>query len=386
MMRFELRLDIFALFIFLGVCQGLFLSYFFLKKPSRFKKENLYLGFLILSMSLLTFDVLLNYTGYMVKVIFIDNFSEPFNFAVAPLFYLYVRNSISEKKTNRDWLHSIPFLIYFFYNIFYYIQPNEFKYNSFLSCYHPDWEYLDVQMIFHDDPLGLRSIINDLTAASFVIYTSFVLYYLIKKYKEKGISFFTRTKNSLNSFRMFTIHFFVVIFVFFYVKLTFERDLGDYFIASYISLLLYIISFNVINKSIFFSETTIAAEGGKYYKSTLSEDQKEEILRDLTTMMQDDKYYKNNLASLDGIAKKINQSKHAVSQVINEKLNKNFFEFLADYRIDEAKQLLLNPASKNKTIDEIAETVGYNSKSAFNNAFKKITGTTPANYRDNQAQ
>jgi len=121
----------------------------------------------------------------------------------------------------------------------------------------------------------------------------------------------------------------------------------------------------------------------KYSKSTLTEDQKNEILNNLTQLMEKDKYFKSNLASLEEISKKTGFSKHNVSQAINEKLNKNFFEYLAYYRIEEAKKLLLENQYQNTTIDEISEIVGYNSKSAFNNSFKKIIGTTPANYRKN---
>jgi len=381
-MRFELRLDIFALFIFLGVCQGIFLSFFFLRKDTRKNKSNLYLGLLILSLSLVSLDILLNYTGYMVKVIFIDNFSESINFAIAPLFYLYIRNTISIDKTKKNWTHFILFGFYLAYCFFYFLQTNEFKYNSFLSCYHPDWETIPYKSFFSDDPLYIRKFINETILAHFIIYVTFTLIVLFRKYKEKGLKFFTTTKNPLNIYRNLTLHFVFIIFLFVFVKTHFTRDLGDYFIASYIALILYIISFYVINKSLFISEPGKGPFEIKYNKSSLTEPQKIEIIKKLYTEMNNNNYFKNNLATLEKISKIINTPKHHVSQAINEKLNKTFFELLAEYRVNEAKSLLSEEKNKNITIDEIAEMVGYNSKSAFNNAFKKLTGTTPANYRN----
>lgn len=381
-MRFELRLDIFALFIFLGVCQGIFLSYFFLKKDTRKNKSNLYLGLLILSLSLVSLDVLLNYTGYMVKVIFLDNFSEPINFIIAPTFYLYIRNTISTEKTKKDWIHFILFGFYFAYCFLYFLQTNGFKYNSFLQCYHPNWERIACTSAFSDDPLYIRKFINETILVHFIIYVTYTLIVLFRKYKEKGLKFFTTTKNPLNIYRTLTIHFVFIIFLFVFIKTYFTRDLGDYFIASYIALILYIISFYVINKSLFISESGKGPFEIKYNKSSLTEPQKNEIIEKLNSVMNNEKYFKNNLASLEKISKMINTPKHHVSQAINEKLNKTFFELLAEYRVNEARNLLLDEKNKNITIDEIAEMVGYNSKSAFNNAFKKITGTTPANYRN----
>ena len=55
-----------------------------------------------------------------------------------------------------------------------------------------------------------------------------------------------------------------------------------------------------------------------------------------------------------------------------------FFEFIADYRIRQAEKILSNPEKINLIIEEVAEMVGYNSKSTFNAAFKKRTGLTPS--------
>jgi YesN/AraC family two-component response regulator len=66
---------------------------------------------------------------------------------------------------------------------------------------------------------------------------------------------------------------------------------------------------------------------------------------------------------------------------MNEKLNKSFFELLASYRVEEAKKIL-SADNKNKiTVEEVSDMVGYNSKTAFNNAFKKLSGKTPTEFR-----
>jgi YesN/AraC family two-component response regulator len=84
------------------------------------------------------------------------------------------------------------------------------------------------------------------------------------------------------------------------------------------------------------------------------------------------------------LAKAVNEPPHYVSQVINEKLDKNFFDLLSTYRISEAKKLLHNKAMDQLTIEEIAEQVGYNSKAAFNKTIKNITGVTPSEFRKNK--
>ena len=76
---------------------------------------------------------------------------------------------------------------------------------------------------------------------------------------------------------------------------------------------------------------------------------------------------------------------HHLSQILNEKLNQNFFDFVNNYRIQEAKKLLVSPDGGLLTILAIAEEVGFNSKSAFNNAFKKVTNTTPSEFRKNNS-
>lgn len=120
---------------------------------------------------------------------------------------------------------------------------------------------------------------------------------------------------------------------------------------------------------------------GKYLKSSLSDAGKQKILDNLILELETRHYFLDNLASLSELARKIGESPHHVSQVINEKLNKSFFELLASYRIEEAKRILSGDKKNKITVEEISEMVGYNSKTAFNNAFKKLTGKTPSEFR-----
>ena len=148
--------------------------------------------------------------------------------------------------------------------------------------------------------------------------------------------------------------------------------------------MIFLTSFQIMNMSSYYLEASSFLEGPvlKYQKSSLADDNKESILDAINYQMQTEKYFIKSTASLTGLSKAINESSHHVSQVINEQLNQSFFEMLASYRVKEAKAILKTELGKKLTIEEIAERVGYNSKSAFNTAFKKFTSQTPSEFRD----
>jgi YesN/AraC family two-component response regulator len=167
------------------------------------------------------------------------------------------------------------------------------------------------------------------------------------------------------------------------VKIKFGRDLGDYIVASYMAAIMYITTFYIIRNSIVFKpESAVISNTAKYQKSSLKDVDKEMIINRLEILMKEEKVFKNNLLSLNELSKKAGIAPHHLSQVLNESTGKTFFEYLATFRVEEA-QKILSSESNNLTIEEIAEEVGYNSKSAFNKIFKKYTGYTPSEYREN---
>ena len=88
--------------------------------------------------------------------------------------------------------------------------------------------------------------------------------------------------------------------------------------------------------------------------------------------------------TLPKLAQKVGCSGNHLSQVINSEFGTSFFEYLNQYRIDYAKELLSRNNGHSSSILNIAFTVGFNSNSAFYSAFKKRVGITPAQYRQRQ--
>lgn len=372
-----------SIFIFLGVVQGYYLSFFFIFKPSPNIKANRYQGLLVLTLALCISEQFLNITGYITRVLVITNSTEWLNLLIGPSLYLYVKRSIYPSDTKKEWIHFILAFLYLGYLTFDLIQPTEIKYNSYIYSMHPDWPFLKVPMKIPNDPLGIKDWLNIITGIHVSTYILLAFRLLVKKGRHAGESIFRTDDDVLRSLRNMVLHISVVILIFVAVKLCFKADIGDYYIGIYVSLFLFITSFRVMNDSSYFdtSASFMDISIGKYSKSSLSESGKQKILDNIVLELETRHYYSDNLASLSELAKKIGESPHHVSQVMNEKLNKSFFELLGSYRIEEAKRLLSDNKNSKLTVEEISEMVGYNSKTAFNNLFKKITGQTPSEFR-----
>ena len=124
----------------------------------------------------------------------------------------------------------------------------------------------------------------------------------------------------------------------------------------------------------------------KYSGSTLTEQQKTVLISKLHLLMQDEKIFFNSKLSIEDVAVKLDTNSKYISQIINETFNKNFYNFINSYRIEEAKILLLSEENAKYSILGIAQTVGFVSKSAFNSAFKRFTGLTPSAFKNNETK
>jgi AraC-like DNA-binding protein len=105
------------------------------------------------------------------------------------------------------------------------------------------------------------------------------------------------------------------------------------------------------------------------------------LAQQLEELMRVEKLYHLSDLRLDTLAERLNLSRHHVSQVINEQLDMNFFEYINSLRIAEAKELLTRTSRQQLNISEVAYEVGFNNKVSFNKAFKSATGLTPSEFR-----
>ncbi len=121
----------------------------------------------------------------------------------------------------------------------------------------------------------------------------------------------------------------------------------------------------------------------KYRKSALTPADVTRLLGKLEQEMQRTQAWREGSLSLAALSKRIGASPNDVSQAINQGTGTGFYDYVNRYRIEDAKLLLLEPGGH--TVLEIAYQVGFNSKSAFNTAFRKQTGATPTSFRAGQA-
>ncbi len=104
------------------------------------------------------------------------------------------------------------------------------------------------------------------------------------------------------------------------------------------------------------------------------------IARIRNTMEQHQLYLTQNL-NIEDFARQVGIHYREVSSIINKHFNTNFFEFVNEYRVNRAKQMLLDPQYAHMTILDILLESGFNSKSSFHRFFKRYTGMSAAEFR-----
>jgi len=120
------------------------------------------------------------------------------------------------------------------------------------------------------------------------------------------------------------------------------------------------------------------------------EDPKRKILADteienlknrLSILMTEEKPYLDNELNLVKLADLLAVNSHQASYLINKGFNETFFHYINRHRIEMAKELLVSRDKNNLTILGIAFESGFNSKTSFNTAFRKITNQTPSEFK-----
>lgn len=372
-----LNIDLFSIIIFLGLIQGIFLSVLLLAKSDSLNKI---LGIILLLISVQISDFFFAYSLISLKYPHLIDISLPLGLAIGPLAYFFYYFLAEKKFPRYVFLHLIPLCIFTINQAFYYLQSADFKYNSFVKARGFDLPLRLTHDSFTSDPLVLRNLGGLFTTISLAIYITLVFRELLKILKLAKVNLLKPGKESLiwiRNFAMLTM--LLVIFIIINQVFGGEPE-SEYLVGTGLTIIIYYSSYHFIRNSFVLSEIFPAV---KYEKSALPDEMKMMYKERLITHMEKDKPYLNNMFSLNQLSGKITASPNHVSRIINEDFNQSYYDFVSGYRIHEACKYLLDPEYKNRTIEEISFLVGYNSKAAFNKAFKKITGMTPLHFKKN---
>ncbi|NKI33008.1 helix-turn-helix domain-containing protein [Croceivirga thetidis] len=127
-------------------------------------------------------------------------------------------------------------------------------------------------------------------------------------------------------------------------------------------------------------ELTERKNSEKYKKSGLTPEKAEYIKELIFEAFEKEQLHRNNRLDLNQLAETIKQDRYKISEVLNSYCSKNFYAFLNEYRIRDAKSLLAqNPFV---SVKSVMYEVGFNSKNSFYTAFKKDTGLSPNEFRN----
>jgi len=161
-------------------------------------------------------------------------------------------------------------------------------------------------------------------------------------------------------------------------------DLADFVI------LLYLAYHSITQKEIFPKEakTVLQLEQNsrprvveKLKKTSLESSQIKQTKKRILNLMESQKPHLNPELTLPEMAQLLSMKTNELSYFLNDHLQENFYSFINRYRIEESKSLLLNPKYEHLSMLGIAMEAGFNSKTAFNTNFKKLTQQTPSDYR-----
>jgi AraC-like DNA-binding protein len=297
---------------------------------------------------------------------------------IGPSFYLLVVSIIRGPVPRKYYWHFAFPVIYLLIHIPFLILPDDFKYNAYVDSYRPDLPFRNVEYPYNPHMFILTDYHSELTLISLCFYALIGSNEVVKAFKKKGEFFWNPQHPVLRTLRMGTLQMVSAFLIILLVKLLNENDYGDHYLAAYIAISIYFTSFSVIKNSGFFKQASLNDQP-KYKTSSLTAEQQQVLLLKLKDLMSTGKPFLKSDFCLPDLADQLKATVHTLSPVINDGLNKSFFEMTAEYRIEEAKRLLKEKS--NIKVEEIAEEVGYNSKSSFNAAFKKLTGQTPSEWR-----
>jgi AraC-like DNA-binding protein len=362
---------LFSLLIYAGIVQGFYMA-FLLNHNKRRNPANKYLILLLLGMS-----ISIAHSVFVIPEIYksLDvplRYNEPLLMLIIPLIWLYVKKleqPLFQFKLEM-LTHFLPFLVFMSVNVPALIHGSGSLPAHFLVGYSV-WFY------------GI------IWAALLVQYSIYLLQIVritrnLKSRAQQELSNVEHVDISwLNTFLYAFILVFIIIAIMFVGAI---HNFGGSWMNQLVSLVFAIAIFILGYKGLFQQSIFSNVEAVEQTELTKNESVKTklvdpDLLHSLLHYMEAYTPHRNSELSLTMLAGQIGMSRNQLSEVINNNIGCNFYDFVNKFRIEDVKQLMADPKYKDFTILAIAYEAGFPSKSTFNSVFKKFTGLTPSEYK-----
>ncbi|MBP7284733.1 MAG: helix-turn-helix transcriptional regulator [Leptospiraceae bacterium] len=311
-----------------------------------------------------------------------------------PMGYLYTKSLVEEYPifSKKDFFHFIPILL--FAIILSLLPTNLHPHNPPPPGSHP--------------PLGKPGflvtafILDGFILISIFCYSFFILQKLRKHTNSVENYFSTITVARNLIWLKWTIWIFIFLFVwnsispavFKYVFHTLEVKWiypheFKLIHSSIFILFSYILSFFTLRQSVIYSNGNLEipeikqeqSKEEKYIRSGLKEDESQRIADKLIEYMEKEKPYLREDLRIREVADELGINLNYLSQALNEVIQKNFYQFVNEYRVKEIQERIKKPEFQDYPLLRIALECGFNSKSSFNSTFRRFTNISPKEYR-----
>ncbi|BBN80164.1 hypothetical protein PA25_01490 [Pseudoalteromonas sp. A25] len=388
--------------LLLGSLHALILSIFLFKQSAK-NPANRYIGLFTNTFALVLLSIFIDTAGLLYVYPHLIGVHEWLIPALGPLLYLYALKLTAQEASQKYWLHFLPSAVIALLSIEFLLQSSAMKI-QFISP-HTELGAINEQFEFLVDTV--------IPAFSLLQITCYLLliFRILKRHTINIESQFSYLEKVNLSWLMWLSKFISVLLVLWLIDELIELnirlcfDSGDgvmchlswfaqerHFYPSEMGVILcvYAITYYALKQpAIFYPQQPNPApplhlgaqipSNTRYANSNLSEQLAKQLFQELDKQVRQQQLYINPTLTLDELAQATGWSRHQLSQAINQVSGKNFFDYINMLRINDAKHLLLQQPQK--TVLDIALETGFNSRSAFYNAFKKYAQQTPSEYR-----
>jgi AraC-like DNA-binding protein len=369
--------NIFETIFLLAGIQGLLLTFILYSKKEN-HKANLILAIATFAMSLDLFTKIYYTNELFYQYPHFIGVTYPFPFLYGPLFFLYTKY-VSKQEENtgtKELLHFLPAIIVFLIGIPVYFSTGDSKI-----------EFVKRMISFHE-PLQFK-IIDWLIPFQGIFYTILTIKVVIDYNNRIQQNFSNIEKINLNWLKYLAYGAAVIwsiVVIIYLVGYFYAHETGiDFMLQLSMSILIYSMGYFGLNQpEIFLRSAEIVTDeykSQKYIKSGLDDSAAEVIKNKLLDLMQNKKPYLDSELTLAKLSEMLEVSGHNLSEVMNTKLNQNYYDLINKYRVEEFKARISNPEYVNYTLLGIAYDSGFKSKTSFNTIFKKFSGLTPSDYK-----